>query len=130
MGRKSFTSKKEEEADYEYQEYLDKKKRLQEEMMDMQKYHQAYLPVDGESLRMYVKRMTEIVHTTDLQLQKHYNWHVHKGSPTCPICDMLNLNFYTLMILQYIVDEYPKMQLTAHKDKDMMGNLDWFFKKS
>ncbi len=130
MGRKSFVTKKEEEADYEYQKYLEKKKQVQDEMMSMQKYHQAYLPAEGESLEIYLTRINEIVHTTDLQLQRHYNWHVHKGGPTCPICDMLNLNYYTLMILSYITEEYPKIKLTAHKKTDGYGNLDWFFSKS
>ncbi len=129
MGRKSYVSKAEEEADYEYQKYLEKKKQFQDEMSTMQKYHQAYLPVDGEPLSIYVTRINEIVHTTDLQLQKHYNWYVHKGSPNCPICDALNLNYYTLQILNFIIKEYPTVKLIAQKVKDGYGNLDWFFAK-
>ncbi len=119
-------SKKEEEADYEYQTYLDKKKKLQDEMSMLAKFNQAYLPVDGEPLAVYVERISAIVHQLDMELQKHYNWYVHKGSPNCPICDALNCNFYTLNLLKDMATKVKK-GWRCYRDKDIMGNLDWHF---
>ncbi len=129
LGRKSYVSKKEEEADYEYQQYLDKKRRLQDEMSMLSKFNTAFLPVEAESLTIYVERINAIVHQLDLELQKHYTWYVHKGSPNCPICDALNVNFYTLNLLKDL-SENTKQNYVCVKDKDMLGNLDWHFRAS
>ncbi len=126
LGRKSFVSKKEEEADYEYQKYLEKKKEMEDEMSGLVKYNVAYVPASYEPLSMYVERLQPILHQLDLQLQKHYNWYVHKGSPNCPICDTLNLGYYILKILENIDKALPK-SFEAIKDTDMMGNMDWSF---
>ncbi len=128
MGRKSYVSKKEEEADYEYQQYLDKKRTLQNEMSMLSKFNTAFLPVDGEPLSIYCERINTIVHQLDLELQKHYTWYVHKGSPNCPICDALNVNFYTLNLLKDIAEKTKNQKWICVKDKDMLGNLDWHFK--
>ncbi len=127
MGRKSYVSKKEEEADYEYQQYLDKKRKLQDEMSMLSKFNTAFLPVDGEPLKIYTERINAIVHQLDLQLQKHYTWYVHKSSPNCPICDALNVNYYILNLLKDLSDN-TKQNYLCVKDKDMLGNLDWHFR--
>ncbi len=127
MGRKSYVSKKEEEADYEYKQYLDKKRRLQDEMSMLSKFNTAFLPVDSEPLKIYVERINAIVHQLDLELQKHYTWYVHKAGPNCPICDTLNVNFYTLNLLKDLSDN-NKINYRCVKDKDMLGNLDWHFR--
>ncbi len=128
MGRKSFISKKEEEADFEYQKYLEKKKLLQAEMMELQKFNVAYQPSHRELLEGYVSRVDAIAHQLELELQIHYNWYTHKRSPNCPICDSMNLCHYVLNVLRNI-SVIEKNKWHANKDKDSMGVLDWHFSK-
>ncbi len=128
MGRKSFVSKKEEEADYEYQKYLDKKKQLQREMMELQKFNIAYQPSHREPLESYATRVSAIAHQLELELQIHYNWYTHKRSPNCPICDTMNCLHYVLNVLRN-VSESEKGKWHANLSADTKGSLDWSFNK-
>ncbi len=128
MGRKSFISKAEEEADYEYQKYLEKKQQMETELSLLATFNVAYVPVENEPLKMYVDRLDPILHQLDLTLQTHYNWYVHKRSPNCPICDSLNLCSYILKIMKDIYTEDIN-KWKAHKTMDGIGNLSWSFSK-
>ncbi len=126
MGRKSFVSKAEEEADYEYKKYLEKKQQMETELSLLAKFNVAYVPVQNEPLSMYVERLDPIIHQLDLQLQMHYNWFTHKRSPNCPICDSINVSQYLLKIMKDMSDEMPN-KWHATKTMDGVGNLEWFF---
>jgi len=128
MGRKSFVSKAEEESDYEYQKYLEKKREMETELSLLSKFNVAYVPVENEPLSMYVERLDPIVHQLDLQLQMHYNWYTHKRSPNCPICDSINVSQYILKIMTDISKEEPN-KWKAKKLMDGIGNLSFFFTK-
>ncbi len=128
MGRKSFISKAEEESDYEYQKYLEKKQQMETELSLLAKFNVAYVPVENEPLTMYVERLDPIVHQLDLQLQNHYSWYTHKRAPSCPICDALNVCQYILKIMKDMSDEEPN-KWHARKTMDGVGNLTWFFTK-
>ncbi len=128
MGRKSFISKAEEEADYEYKKYLEKKQQMETELSLLKQFNVAYVPVENEPLSMYVERLDPIVHQLDLQLQMHYNWYTHKRSPNCPICDALNISQYILKIMNDMSKEEPN-KWKAKKIMDGIGNLSFYFTK-
>ncbi len=126
MGRKSFEAKAEQEADYEYQQYLLKKKQVQDEMSLLQKFNVAYLPTIGEPLEIYVKRLQPILHQLDLQLQIHYNWFTHKRAGGCSICDTSNLGHYILEILSNISEQ---QKYTCEENSTNYGSQDFRFIK-
>ncbi len=127
MGRKSFVSKKEEEADYEYQKYLEKKRQLQNEMMELQKFNVAYQPSNREPLESYISRVEAIAHQLELELQIHYNWYTHKRSPNCPICDSMNLCHYLLQICRSIQQNKKHTYIAVRDHEFEKGTLDWGF---
>ncbi len=130
MPRKSIASRAEEEADYEYQKYLEKKRQLQQEMMSLEKFNIAYQPSNMEFMESYVQRLDAVAHQLTLELQIHYNWYTHKRSPNCPICDSMNLCDYLIHVLRNISTQEPKKWQSIIDLKGNSGKLDWKFKKT
>ncbi len=59
----------------------------------------GFYPSEGESLRGYADRIRLIVQEKEGHLLSHFNWHTHRGTGPCPICEITVMARFTTNIL-------------------------------
>ncbi len=59
----------------------------------------GFYPSEGESILGYSKRILQIIQEKEGHLLKHFDWHTHRGTGPCPICEITVMARFTSSLM-------------------------------
>ncbi len=59
----------------------------------------GFFPSEGESLLGYSQRIMQIIQEKEGHLLSHFNWHTHRGTGPCPICEIIVMARFTSTLM-------------------------------
>ncbi len=68
----------------------------------------GFFPSEGEQLSGYAERIRRIVQEKESHLLKHFDWHIHRGTGPCPICEITVMARFTTSLMVDISEMLKK----------------------
>ncbi len=59
----------------------------------------GFYPSEGETLIGYAERIRQIVQEKEGHLLRHFDWHTHRGTGPCPICEITVMARFTTSLM-------------------------------